>query len=208
MKTNIKGFTLIEVIVVIAVFLFIIGSAIGMFISMVKHQKTILAEQELLNQSSYAVEFIGKALRMARRDDIGDCIMDSSGNKGYNFMLTHYNLSLQAYTGIKFINQSDTDSAGREACQEFYLDTDNILKENKKYSVTDVANPMAITSAKLIINSLIFAINGDKTKEGSRSTEGVQPRITIFMDIGVLGDNAQSIGKIQTTVSQRNLNKP
>lgn len=205
---NNKGFTLIEVIVVIAVFMLIIGAAIGMFISIVKHQRSILAEQELLNQSSYAIESISKALRMARRDDVGDCIEDTSGNAGYNFILTHYDLVLQAYTGIKFINQSDTDSLGREACQEFYLDADGVLKESKKYSVTDAGTPIAITSTKLEVNSLVFAINGDKTLEGSRDIDGVQPRVTIFMDIGVLGENSQSIGKIQTTVSQRNLNVP
>jgi prepilin-type N-terminal cleavage/methylation domain-containing protein len=199
-KTN--GFTLIEVIVVMAVFMLIVGSAISIFISIVQHQKNILAEQELLNQSSYAIETISKALRMAGRDDVGDCI-----SVGYNYMLSEWNLTLRGYTHIKFLNQSDIDFLGNQACQEFYLD-DGVLKEVKRYLVADPINPIAITSAKLKVNSLVFAINGDKTKEGASDIDGVQPRVTIFMDIQVSGDNSRSIGKIQTTVSQRNLNMP
>jgi hypothetical protein len=185
-----------------------IGSAVGMFLSVVKHQKIIIAEQELLNQLSYAIESISKALRMARRDNIGDCLKDTSGDIGYNYMLTRYDIGLGKYRGIKFINQSDMDSLGREACQEYYLDTDGVLKEIKQYYPTDPINPIAITSTKLEINSLEFVINGEKNKQGSRYTEKVQPRVTIFMDIGVLGDNSKPLGKIQTTVSQRNLNVP
>ena len=60
---NNKGFTLIELIVVMTVFLLVIGAAMGIFISIVQNQKKILSEQELLNQISYVEEYMSKALR-------------------------------------------------------------------------------------------------------------------------------------------------
>ena len=48
-----KGFTIIEMVVVMAVFLFIVGAAISIFISVIQNQRRVLAEQQTLNQISY-----------------------------------------------------------------------------------------------------------------------------------------------------------
>jgi prepilin-type N-terminal cleavage/methylation domain-containing protein len=198
---NIKGFTLVELIVVMAVFLLIIGTAIGIFISIVQDQRRILNEQELLNQTSYALEHMSKALRMAKKDTEGNCL--GQDYIGYNYLLTRWDGTRGAYNGIKFINQSDND-----ACQEFfleYIDSNHqelgfVLKEIKKYNPAELDNPVLLTSSKLKINSIGFNVIG------ASENDGVQPRITISLDIQVQGDSNQPRIKIQTTVSQRNLN--
>ena len=196
------GFTLIELIVVIAVLLFVVGTALGIFISIVQHQKIILAEQELLNQVSYALEHISKALRMAGKDTDGSCL--GPDYLRHNYLLTDPIAGI-FYTGIKFINQSDTNEVtGLPVCQKFYLDN-GILKEIK-----DNSQWVALTSDRLFINSIKFGING-KYKFGAGDDIGasgnnfIQPRITIYLDIQTKGDN-QSTKKFQTTISQRNLN--
>lgn len=205
-----RGFTLVELIVVIAVFLFVVGAAMGIFISIVQHQRIILSEQELLSQSSYVLEYMSKALRMAGKDLTGECL---AGNSGYNYLLTHKNLSSGFYEGIKFINQSDINKVtGLPICHEFSLDTSDpenpILKEKKDGLPS---GGIALTSDRLFINSIRFGINGeiDFTNEdniGAPGDNGIQPRITIFLDIKIQGDSNQSSKKIQTTVSQRDLN--
>lgn len=207
-----NGFTLVELIVVMAVLLFVVGTAIGIFISIVQHQKVILSEQELLNQTSFVVERMSKALRVAKKDSTGECL--GSGYIGHNYLLTRPNISTGAYTGIKFINQSDND-----ACQEFYLYTDNsdpehtitVLKELK--DSTNDSQAVALTSDRLMINSLRFGINGeDGSTTGSITDDNgdnnIQSRITIFLDIQTSGGDNPSIEKIQTTISQRDLNVP
>ena len=62
------GFTIIELIVVMAVFLFVIGAAISVFISIIQHQKRVLAEQQILNQISYVEEYMSKSLRTANTE--------------------------------------------------------------------------------------------------------------------------------------------
>ena len=206
-----NGFTLVELIVVMAVLLFVVGTAIGIFISIVKHQRVILSEQELLNQTSFVVERMSKALRVAKKDVEGTCLV---GYAGHNYLLTRPNISTGAYTGIKFINQSDND-----ACQEFYLYTDNsdpehpitVLKELK--NSTNDSQAVALTSDRLMINSIRFGINGeDGSTTGSITDDNgdnnIQSRITIFLDIQTSGGDNPSIEKIQTTISQRDLNVP
>ncbi|TSC54175.1 MAG: hypothetical protein LiPW30_745 [Parcubacteria group bacterium LiPW_30] len=201
-----KGFTLIELIIVIAVLLFVVGTAIGIFISIVQHQRIILAEQELLNQVSYVLEHMSKALRMAGKDSpvspvkcLKDDLPGTNEYPGNNYLLTHPFYSF--YTGIKFINQSDNN-----ICQEFYLDN-GVLKEKKSGLP---AEGIALTSDKFYINSIKFGINGKNGSIVDSPVDGgnnfIQPRITIYLDIQIKEDDSQSSKKIQTTISQRDLN--
>lgn len=191
-----KGFTLVELMVVMAVFLFVIGGAIAIFISIIQQQRRILSEQELLNQTSYVMEYMSKALRMAKNDTAGSCLIDGSGNSylKYNYLLGHQNGNY--YEGIKFINASNGN-----ICQEFYLNS-GILWEKKAE-----AGAVALTSAGLNIKSLKFALNGNTALDHMVDDIGIQPRVTISMEIETVNSKEEPARIIQTTVSQRNLNQ-
>jgi len=212
-----KGFTIIELIVVMAVFLFIIGAAIGIFISIVQHQKRVLAEQQILNQISYVEEYMSKALRMAKAETSEGCL--NADNPGYIYLLTRYDLALQTFRGIKFLNQSEVDSFGNPLCQEFFLDNSDpanvVLKELK--NSTNSSNAVAITSKSLKINFVKFSINGSggstftsdscpsTMRCGASSADLVQPRVTVLLNVSIPGDSQGVSRTIQTTVSQRNI---
>ena len=55
-----------EVVVSLAVFFIIIGIAVDIFISVVQGQRRVLEEQELLNQTSYAIEYMSTAIKMSQ----------------------------------------------------------------------------------------------------------------------------------------------
>ena len=104
-----------------AVFLFIIGAAIGIFLSIVQSQKRVLSEQQLLNQISYAQEHMSKALRMANT-----AIDDSCIPKGYVYLLTRYNTNSQLFGGIKFINQCGCKTKNEiTVCGNYNLEKEN-----------------------------------------------------------------------------------
>jgi len=238
-----KGFTLVEMAVVMGVFLFIVGATIGVFLSVVKNQKKVLAEQQVLNQISYVEEYLSKALRMSKTDATGDCLKNSiTGIKypGYIYLLTRYDSTagVEIFRGIKFINQSDSNK-----CQEFWFDSNSGVLKELKQSVND-GDSVALTSSNLQINDVRFSINGssgslfaspsclnDPNKCGASEADGIQPRVTITLNVSILDANQASknncgpgtacpvgqacylsIGKcmptttIQTTVSRRNLN--
>jgi len=188
-EKNKKGFTLIELVVVMAVFLFVVGAAVSIFLSVIQNQKKVLSEAQLLNQISYVEEYMSKAMRMATSDVVGTCLVDNSASsshpgqyyQGYNYLLTRPDIKSDFYTGIKFINLSDNNS-----CQEFYLDnfihgdfsTPLVLKELKatvctsdqecntgrtcvnNYCTTNDNDAVALTSSSMKINFIRFGIDG------------------------------------------------
>ncbi len=174
------GFTIIELLVTISISLIVIGITTTIFIALVREQRKIFAEQELQNQTSYALEYMSRALRMAKIDDNGVCLSQAGKN---------YDNPDGDVTKIKFINHLEND-----VCQEFFLDADGILKERKNWD-----EPVPLISNKLQVNFVKFNLSGDF------SGDLYQPRVTIFLEIQFKGTGNQPKIKIQTTVSQRNL---
>ena len=217
---SLKGFTIIEMVVVMAVFLFVIGAAMGIFISIVQNEKRVLSEQQLINQVSYAEEYMSKALRMADTDKTGSCI-----SQNYIYQLMPLAPSGGMYTGIKFLNASDSDT-----CQEFFLSNcdpakpaASVLCEQKW--INGVAGPVVpLISSNIQINSVRFSINGGDGSVGGQFMNGsscsgstpcgalanttlnqsqLQPRVTVLLNVNITGE---AVKTIQTTVSRRNLN--
>lgn len=186
-----KGFTLIEMLVAAAIFAVIIAAIAGLFISGIRSQRKVLAIQEVLNQISYVVEYMSRALRMAQKElFVSPCL----SQYGTNYEITtSRDLGATTYSGpgLKFLNYLGD-------CQEFFWDTDdNQLKEIK----TAYTEPIPLTSTDLQVNS--FRVN----LFGEDQTDDLQPRITIFLEI--LGREIAGVGQtkfqIQTSISQRSL---
>lgn len=187
---------MIEAIVAIAIFLFVIGAVITVFISFLESQRNIFQDQKMLNQISYVQEHISKGLRMAKTDSDGSCMSQA----GYIYQLTRHNLTEGIPQGIKFINQSDGD-----ACQEFFLDG-SVLKELK--NSTDDLDALPLVSEDVKILSIRFAINGvkvaDDSIQGALENESLQPRVSVILEIEDPEGGESTV--METTVSQRNLN--
>ena len=187
-KNNKKGFTLIEVMVAMGVFVIVMTTAFGIFVAALRHQDRALAEQELLSQTSFVIEYMSRGLRMAKKQkpDRPPCITD-----GLNFetpISSHIKFLKWDYLTEDFV------------CYEFYLDTVNHRLMRRRAG--GVAVPL--TSAELKIVNLRFNIIGDAYPE---ETPPEQPRVTIALEIKGRGRTEQERPQIyfQTTVSQRDL---
>lgn len=164
-----NAFTLIEVVVATAIFTLLIGASAGVFTSILKNQRQGLATQEVLDQTSYLMEYLSRAVRMAKKDMTGAC----TGTAKLNY----------AFTGqcLKFVNYNDE-------CQQFCLQGARLKDENGNY----------LTSTNLNVANFSVVISG----ASQPPTDSLQPKVTISLNI--IGDE-QSTMKIQTTISQRNL---
>jgi len=60
-----KGYTLIEVLVAVSIFTILVAGPTGLFITALRGQRKALATMEIIDDSSYALEYISRALRMA-----------------------------------------------------------------------------------------------------------------------------------------------
>jgi len=210
-----RGFTLIEMVVSIAVFLLISGAAVGIFLSIISRQKEVLSEQELLNQISYAEEYMSRALRMAKvstsNTDTG-CL-----GLGAIYVLTRPDGN-GFYNGIRFLNQTDGEDVDGERnamCEEIYLNTTDF--ENPVLMIKKGDDPaMALTSPNMTINYIRFSVNGltGSSADCPASSESglecfaatnqdeIQPRVTTLLEVEL----AERVRIFQTTISQRNLN--
>ena len=172
MKTYHKGFTFIELLVTMTIISIVVVAATGIFTKVIRNQVWSTSSQQLLSQTSYAMEYMSRAMRMAQQDEIG---------KNYNLI----------DKGIEFKNY-------KGELQKFFLDPktgclmEALLQEGAEERAVNF-----LTSGKLEVTD--FKIN-------LVDERGYQPRVTLFLDIKSKGTGAQPELKIQTTVSQRNLN--
>ncbi len=177
-----KGYTLIELLVAMVVFLILISALAGVFASSLRNQRYFLTSQRLLDQSSYALEYMSKALRMAKEDEEGDCV---GSGKTYEY---NYDPDSDSYS-LKFKNQ-------RKECQEFSVKDGVLWDKRKDQDGNDIYD-----SEKLPLLSDDFEIK----KFEVNTIEEFQPRVTISFDIAgkVMKDKPRI--RLQTTVSQRDL---
>jgi len=173
---NKKGLTLIELLVGVGIFGLAFSLATGLFVGALKIQRRILALQEILNQSSYNLEYMSRALRMVKKDLTGKCL-DSAG---LNYQITQNGL------GIRFLNYKDQ-------CQEFYLDQ-TTLRLKEKNETEDYLTPDDLEVLNFNLNLV-----------GESQKDNLQPQVTLFLKIQSPSLQPRPEIKIQTTLSQRNL---
>jgi len=186
---NNKSFTLVELLVSIAIFSIIITILGNIFVSASKTQTINLEVNELLSQSNYLMEYVSRALRMAKKDLGGECISPKLNYKKTNSRILEGRIYLGP--GIVFMNYE-----GR--CQEIFLDEETSqLMESK-----DKSFPLSLTSNKFEVTS--FNIGPE---ESWSQDDLKQPRVTFSFQIKTKDNlgNQEFKMQFQTTLSQRNL---
>ncbi|MCL5010591.1 MAG: prepilin-type N-terminal cleavage/methylation domain-containing protein [Patescibacteria group bacterium] len=141
-KTKKGGFSLIELLVAITVFMTVTTGLFSLLGSAVKYQGRTLSSVELLNNISFATEFMSRSLRMAQKDLIGSC----AGVDG-NFRLIGDN-------HVAFLNS-------RQECVEFYLG-DNAIQMKKNGTV------QPLTSTRVNVSRLKFFVAGGSQDDQSQ----------------------------------------
>ena len=129
------GFTLIELLISMTIFSIVMISAIGLFDAGIKNQRKALALQTLSDNTSYAIEYMSRTIRMAKKDLATGC----------NFKNPNSDLSK-----IRFLNYHNKE------LQEFILENGQI--KEKKGSET-VFTPL--TSDNFQVNKLFFKLFGE-----------------------------------------------
>ena len=187
LKTEEKGFTIPELLVALFMFSLITGGATNLLLSGIAAQRSSLAMQELLDQSSFVIEYMTRSLRQAQKD-LGSpptCL----AARGLNYELT------RGGEGVLFIN-------GGGQCQEFRLTTARI--EEVFWAGGEITSQAFLTSDNPAVTSLTFLLQG----EGQ--DDDLQPRVTFAFELEGQGAKPESRPKLQlqTTISQRKVDVP
>lgn len=175
---NNRGFTLIEMMVAVTIFVSVVTVALAIFVSSLQAQRQNLAYQQLLDQTSFVTEYMSRAIRMAKKELSTPPICLTVCGRGCNYETNPQQDS------IKFIDYNGV-------CTEFFLENEQL----KKRVGADV---LALTSPDLTVSSFNVNLSG----QYQPPTDYLQPLVTIFLEI--VGKEQSKI-QIKTSISQRNL---
>lgn len=178
-KNNKRGFTLMELLITFAIFAVVVTGMINVLVSAVKVQRQMLADQKMVEEVSYAFEYMTRAIRMAKKDMEGTCVA----------RYANYN-----YTNGVF---SFLNSEGN--CQQFKLNNSAIEARISANSSIPTGSFFPITSDAVTVTGLLFNNGGSSWASG-----GAQSKVTILVEAQSLVGSSSI--NFQTTVSQRRLN--
>lgn len=178
-KTGQQGFTLVEILVSLAIFLLVIAVVLQLFFYAGRAHRIILAKSQIMGEMAYNLEHISRGLRMAKKTQDENCLSE----KGRNFKKTDRG-------GIKF---QAVNSSGQVECIEYYV-SNGVLMEHRRNSEREFDLP--ITSPAINVSQFSIA------EYGWLQTDWIQPRVTLR--VRMEGKENQSMEN-QITVSQRDL---
>ncbi len=191
-RKNKKGFTLVELMISVLIFSILAGAIIGIFTSSINTQRKILDDQKVISELSYVMEYVSRALRMARKD-ITDVCLNSGGT------MQSYNLTENGDIHvIRFLNHD-------YKCQEFGLNgTTGRIYEKKSTDENWLnlpANELYVTSSNIYVDRLYF--NNIGSDWGPSPT--IHPKVLINLRFKESQDSPDEMSFIlQTVISQRN----
>ena len=175
---SVKGVSLIELIVSVALFSVLILSATGIFKMVIDGQRSSISAQNVQENMRYAMEKMSKEIRMAQVSN-QDC-----GSGATNKVFNTANGGEELY----FKNQNGD-------CITYYLENNRL----KVIAGADAATGF-VTPAKIEVSNLKFYVNDDLIGD----SPSVQPYVVMVMDVRAIGQaiHEQKM-KIQMTISSR-----
>ncbi|MFH0892319.1 MAG: prepilin-type N-terminal cleavage/methylation domain-containing protein [Candidatus Falkowbacteria bacterium] len=181
---NQGGLTLIEIVVATALFSMVSYAAVATFQGVMKSQRSTVISQNVQESMRYALEIMGKEMRMAQKRISGDCIL-SNNNRIYDT-----NDVSGVGDSLSFINS-------RKACVTYSL-------VGGRLRINRFGEPSSyyITPDDIVINDLSFRV----VDEGANTVPpSVHPRVTITLEASMAGGAgvpAENV-RLETTISAR-----
>lgn len=190
-----QGFTLIETMVSLTIFVVVSIALAQIIVISVQNQVKISLTQNLLNQSSYAVEYMSKSLRMAKKDTTGVCL--GLENSEYNFQVEE-----GENPSITFLSYDPFDQTEPYKCKKFIFATNNVrlmVSSDDSYeNFQEFSGSPSLFSTSVKVEDFKISVTGD-------GADMYQPRITLNFKVSSDDLVDENPIKMQTTISQRRL---
>lgn len=186
-----KGFTLAEVLVAVSVFSILVVIMSSAFIHALKIQRYNLAHQGLLDQTSFAMEYMSRHIRMAKTRIAG------MSNLACNNVDPNRNYHVDGGT-IQFIQYRYESGQVNPTlvCTEFSLSGGRLRETVRDMNTGAEIFESYLTSDNLAVTNFEVQVEDELQK---------QPLVEINLDIEHDADDTIKI-EIQTSISQRDLN--
>ncbi len=174
------GFTIVELLVAMAVFVFILVAAIGIFLNSLKNQRFLAELVSINNNAGVVLEQMMREMRTGYFDDTNGApvLLGSCKNS------------------IAFFSGADISSGPQKVTYS--------LKDGGIFRAVGDSDPVAITADNVDVANLCFATN---RYSQTGKAECYPPRVTILMEVKSKNLEAESADSpssfLQTTVSPR-----
>lgn len=190
------GYGLLDMIVAIGLFAFMMLMVLSIFQSINEAQKTAMSAQNIQENLRYALEVMSKEIRQAVRSD-SSC---SSGGSNRIYNNGTVTLNSQQYTAFYFKKLNKDD---QELCVYYIIDNNRIKIYRYNRTTNSVEEDNYITPARIRITDFDFGIFDNFIS--SNPSSRIQPRINIRIGAEMLDGPARYKQPIliQTTVSSR-----
>jgi putative endonuclease len=173
------GYTLAEVLVAVSVFVILVTSVIGIFVSILKEFQRSIIEREVVDAARILTEFIDNDLRHAQVDLTGNCGITTGVNKPLKVYLAGV-----SQDQIYFVD-------GSSVCVRYQLNSNQVERVANAGSGSET--PSKLTSPDVTINNLTFTIFDD-------AYVSLQPRVIFNAEVIPAGGGEPQI-QIQRTIT-------
>lgn len=216
MKVSSKqtGFTLIEMIVALAVFSFVITIAVGALLMLMSASKRLQGEQSVMTNLSFALDSMTREIRTGSFYYCDSQPNSNGSNNMFNPAVNldtllgnsyrdcvdgnKYNGNSTRLHGLAFKEGGDSITASGERIL-YYFDS----QEGKIYRRVGGGAPESIVSSGIVIKKMEFFVTGSKKLSLGGSNNDDQPAVTIFIEAAESTDATAKSYYLQTTVTQR-----
>jgi len=184
-KWPVEGFTLVELLVAMSIFIVIVTVAVGVFVSALKDQRFLTSEMAMNNNMGLVLEQMAREMRT-----------------GYQFQSSGGSCGSGGSTGISFFNSQDSDATGGNATTAYVFTGTGITRQETGASDSSKDTNAVITSSDVKVENGCFYLmqdSGTLTKQACNP-----PRVVIQMEVA--SANASQVPApsfIETTVSSR-----
>jgi prepilin-type N-terminal cleavage/methylation domain-containing protein len=177
---NKSGFSLIEMLLAISIFIIIILSATRIFQLVIQGQRQAIATYHVQENLKYFFEVMSKEVRMATMDTNQECYPFDVSSKLYVSQNNH--LFFKNFDG---------------QCVEYFIENDNGIN---RFKIKRNGKSAYITTSSININSLKFYIK--QSTVGGMQTK--QPSITVNIKAeAIAAEIDKSEMTLQTTITSR-----
>ena len=199
---NNEGFSLVEMLVSVAIFTVLITISLSIFQTVTSGQRNAIAVQSVQESMRYALEVMSKELRSAQQDysdldhdgvgDTDDCLAGATYD--------NYNIRFGNTTGRKVYNVSDYGGSltlyfkdKNDQCVYYYINTDDRLYVDRGGVV------LPITPDEIELSNFRVKIDDNAMNE----FHDRQAVVTIRLDAKMRDPRNDYTMKLQTSISSR-----
>lgn len=208
-----SGFTLVEMIVSLAIFSIVVTVSVGALLVLVATNQQLQGEQSVMTNLSFALDSMTREIRTGNEYFCLSATSDTGlRNLFNNASDLDYELDNQVqdcasgntnnhrFHGLAFSEGGDSITSGSDKIFYFYDSS-----EKKIYRRVGNGPKESIVSSGIVIEEFEFFVSGSKPLSAGGSNSTDQPAVTLFIKATERGVSTNKPYYLQTTITQRTL---